>query len=41
MAPSIKIAQATFDQIARYNMTMNASFDGNQRLESLFLQNGF
>jgi hypothetical protein len=25
-APSIKIAQATFDQIARYNMTMNAQF---------------
>jgi len=25
-APEIKIAQATFDQIARYNMTMRASF---------------
>jgi hypothetical protein len=25
-APTIKIAQATFDQIARYNMTMNAQF---------------
>ena len=25
-APEIKIAQATFDQIARYNMTMNAQF---------------
>ena len=25
-APEIKIAQATFDQIARYNMTMKASF---------------
>jgi hypothetical protein len=25
-APKIKIAQATFDQIARYNMTMNAQF---------------
>jgi len=25
-APAIKIAQATFDQIARYNMTMNAQF---------------
>lgn len=25
-APEIKIAQATFDQIARYNMTMDAQF---------------
>ena len=25
-APEIKIAQATFDQIARYNMTMKANF---------------
>jgi hypothetical protein len=25
-APAIKIAQATFDQIARYNMTMDAQF---------------
>ena len=25
-APEIKITQATFDQIARYNMTMNAQF---------------
>ena len=25
-APAITIAQATFDQIARYNMTMNAQF---------------
>jgi type I site-specific restriction endonuclease len=25
-APQIKIAQATFDQIARYNMTMKADF---------------
>jgi hypothetical protein len=25
-APEIKISQATFDQIARYNMTINASF---------------
>ncbi len=25
-APEIKIAQATFDQIARYNMTMKADF---------------
>ncbi|UFH34790.1 type I restriction enzyme HsdR N-terminal domain-containing protein [Flavobacterium acetivorans] len=25
-APEIKIAQATFDQIARYNMTLNAQF---------------
>ncbi|KIA86790.1 type I restriction enzyme HsdR N-terminal domain-containing protein [Flavobacterium sp. AED] len=25
-APEIKIAQATFDQIARYNMTMKAQF---------------
>jgi hypothetical protein len=25
-APTIKIAQATFDQIARYNMAMNAQF---------------
>lgn len=25
-APEIKVAQATFDQIARYNMTMNAQF---------------
>ncbi|WP_035672242.1 type I restriction enzyme HsdR N-terminal domain-containing protein [Flavobacterium sp. 83] len=25
-APEIKIAQATFDQIARYNMTMQAQF---------------
>jgi predicted type IV restriction endonuclease len=25
-APEIKIAQATFDQIARYNMTMKAEF---------------
>ncbi|MDI6049018.1 type I restriction enzyme HsdR N-terminal domain-containing protein [Flavobacterium sp. XS2P24] len=25
-APEVKIAQATFDQIARYNMTMNAQF---------------
>ena len=25
-APEIKIAQATFDQLARYNMTMNAQF---------------
>ena len=25
-APQIKIAQATFDQIARYNMTMKAQF---------------
>ena len=25
-APEIKIAQATFDQIARYNMTMKASY---------------
>ncbi|EIA07560.1 type I restriction enzyme HsdR N-terminal domain-containing protein [Flavobacterium frigoris] len=25
-APEIKIAQATFDQIARYNMTMDAKF---------------
>ena len=25
-APEIKIAKATFDQIARYNMTMKASF---------------
>lgn len=24
-APEVKIAQATFDQIARYNMTMNAT----------------
>nr|WP_315182665.1 type I restriction enzyme HsdR N-terminal domain-containing protein [uncultured Flavobacterium sp.] len=25
-APEIKISQATFDQIARYNMTMNSEF---------------
>ena len=25
-APEIKIVQATFDQIARYNMTMNAQY---------------
>lgn len=25
-APKVKITQATFDQIARYNMTMNAKF---------------
>tara|TARA_R110000868_G_scaffold377885_1_gene643261 strand:+ start:197 stop:643 length:447 start_codon:yes stop_codon:yes gene_type:complete len=25
-APEVKITQATFDQIARYNMTMNAKF---------------
>ncbi|MBF7091667.1 type I restriction enzyme HsdR N-terminal domain-containing protein [Flavobacterium sp. ALJ2] len=25
-APEVKISQATFDQIARYNMTMNAQF---------------
>lgn len=25
-APEIKIAQATFDQIARYNMTLDAQF---------------
>ena len=25
-APDVKIVQATFDQIARYNMTMNAQF---------------
>lgn len=25
-APEIKISQATFDQIARYNMTLNAQF---------------
>jgi predicted type IV restriction endonuclease len=25
-APEIKISQATFDQIARYNMTMNSDF---------------
>ena len=25
-APEVKITQATFDQIARYNMTMNAQF---------------
>ena len=25
-APEVKIAQTTFDQIARYNMTMNAQF---------------
>ena len=25
-APDVKITQATFDQIARYNMTMNAAF---------------
>jgi hypothetical protein len=25
-APEVKIAQATFDQIARYNMTLNADY---------------
>jgi hypothetical protein len=25
-SPEVKIAQATFDQIARYNMTLNADY---------------
>ena len=25
-APSVKITQTTFDQIARYNLTLNASY---------------
>jgi hypothetical protein len=36
-----KIAQATFDQIARYNMTECRLFNGNQRNESLLCQMDF
>jgi hypothetical protein len=39
MQSAVKIAQATFDQIARYNMIISI-FDGNQWFESLLL-NGF
>ena len=37
-APKVKITQAAFDQIARYNLnTKSTLFDGHQRIKSLFL----
>ena len=41
-APHIKIAQDTFDQIARYNLKLNAKYlIVTNGLDHFFLQNGF